>query len=118
MSPKHRNDGVFKVAVGVQLPVFLVHGKLIHVPAISSEVRPNDGASISIGQLRRVHMDADGPSCPFHPLALCFFGDIPQKFFFVQLEGKRPGIFRHLVLGNFPLLSSRIRLEMLLNVQD
>lgn len=117
MSSKNRDNGVFKVIVGVQLPVFLVHRELIQVSAIASEVRPNDGSSVPLRQLCGIYVDADTPRGPFHPHVFCIFRDIPQEFILVQVPGKRPGLFRHLVSANIPPLSPRIRLEILLYVQ-
>src|SRR6266481_7766947 len=66
MRPKGGDDGVLKIVAGVQLPIVLLHRKLVRASAITSETRSHDRPRVSTRKLRGIHVDPHGPSRPFH----------------------------------------------------
>jgi len=68
MSPQSGDDGIFKIAVRVQLPVFFLHRKLVHASAITSKAPSNNRPRVAVRQLCGTHMNPSHSPAPFHPL--------------------------------------------------
>lgn len=117
MSLQGGDHGVLKTAVGLQIPVGLLSRKLIRTSAVAPKTRSNNRTRVAIRQERRIHVDPNGPTGPFHPLISCFFRGIAQEFVFLQVPGKCPGIFANLVSANFPLFGSCTGLQVFLDIQ-
>ena len=112
-----RSDGRLEIAVGFQIPVFPRQRKLIRVLAVAAEAGSNQGARIPFCHLRRTDVQMDYSCYPGYSGHTGVPLGSAQQFLFAELPRDRPGVFGHLFLTDFPLLTPGVRLQVFLNLQ-